>query len=356
MSNFIEELINRPQNSICYNLDIMSDFLESVKNTFSDISDFKILFAIKANPDIRVLQKLSEKGIGADCASMEELQLAKLAGFEYISVTNPGLNGEEIREIIQQGIDFDFDNIAQIKDSMVTKLEIGLRINLNIVNSRFGFALDDVSIEFLKKAKLTIKRLHIHFGNKNECNIVKMREEIVHVIKKYDFLHQIECINLGGGYEYLFAHGHIELLTDSIRQIKNSVEGFLSRNIQIIIEPGSLLAYPLGYLKTNVKYVYGDKVYLGVSNFNLSSWNPVYPLMHNGKNINNKEKRYKFCLYGNTCYEEDCFGEYEFNENIKKGDSLILFPVGAYNYNLIRNLHAMEPPEIVYFENGILYD
>lgn len=146
------------------------------------------------------------------------------------------------------------------------------------------------------------------------------------------------------------------MLKESIRYIKNSLEEILKRNIRVIIEPGSLLAYTVGYLKTNVKYVHGDKVYLGVSNFNLSSWNPIYPLMHNGKNIDNKKKIYKFCLYGNTCYEEDCFGVYEFNENIKKGDSLILFPVGAYNYNLIRNLHAMEPPEIVYFDNGILYD
>lgn len=123
----------------------------------------------------------------------------------------------------------------------------------------------------------------------------------------------------------------------------------------MIIEPGSLFALPIGYLKTEVKYVVDSSNYaiLNVSAFNLTSWSHVHPIMHNHNYIKKEiNGRYQYLLAGNTCYENDIFGNFAFYQKLIPGDNLVLFPVGAYNFALIRNLHNALPPKIIYYKNG----
>ena len=52
-------------------------------NSFEKFTDKKrILFPIKTNPSLSVLQILAFLGIGADCASKLEIDLALYAGFK----------------------------------------------------------------------------------------------------------------------------------------------------------------------------------------------------------------------------------------------------------------------------------
>ena len=356
MANFIEELLKKDGNVICYNLDILSEFIDTINQNFAAFDNLKILYAIKANGDVRVLKKIADKGIGADCASRQEIKIARDAGFTYISATNPGFNGVDISEILAKDIDFDFDNIGQIIASGIVDKEIGIRVNLKINDSRFGIDVENDDLTEIYNRNLQIKRLHIHFGNKNEFNLRPMCDKIIEILCKNEILSKVESINLGGGYSYLFAHKQTKLLNETITYLNKNLEIKLKRKLLIYIEPGDLFTYPIGYLKTEINYVNQKDAYLNISYFNLSSWNKIYPLAHNGRILTNKEKQFSYSIYGNTCYEEDNFGKYEFDKLLKKGDSLILFPVGAYNFNLIRNLHLMEPPQIVYFENDKMYE
>ena len=136
------------------------------------------------------------------------------------------------------------------------------------------------------------------------------------------------------------------------------IQSSLDYPVQIIMEPGTLFSIPVGYLNAKVKYVNKNKIYLGFSNFNLGEWNKLNILAVNGQLINvNNEAKYTYELYGNTCLEGDMFGKFSMPFEVKKGDDIILFPVGAYNYSLVRNLHSMPNPKIIYYENGeIIYD
>src|SRR5262245_17335929 len=56
----------------------------SLKQTMdaAKVPGFKNFFAVKALPNPEILKVLREEGMGADCSSLAELELARRAGFE----------------------------------------------------------------------------------------------------------------------------------------------------------------------------------------------------------------------------------------------------------------------------------
>ena len=357
MAGFISELSNMSGNYICYNLDTLATFVESVLDYYKDLSYVKFYYAIKANSDDNVLKLLSTKVEGADCASIEEIELALTNGFKTISVTCPGFEGKTISKLLMKNIHFDVDNIEQLLDADLNNVSIGIRVNPQIGTSRFGIIEKDLpKIEYLSSRGITIDTLHVHYGHKTEENIDKLLIFIKIILSKNDIFKNIRTINLGGGIEGFYINGKKDYLKDAIIHIYDMATAILGHEIEIVIEPGSLLSLPIGYLKTEVKYVNNNDVFLSFSKFNLGDWNELNILAINGQELksNTSEAGINYRFLGNTCYENDVFGEYNISEIIKKTDNVIFYPVGAYNYSLMRNLHSMKKPKIIYFLNGVI--
>lgn len=352
MANFIKELSQIDGNIICYNLDELTKFTDSVINDFKSIPNVKFYFAIKANGNARVLDVMAQKGLGADCASLAEIELAKKMHFSEISVTCPGFNGEEIKSIVGQNIHFDFDNMGQLLDANLYNETVGIRINPELYDSRFGFNKTDLPRqEYLETHRINIDTLHVHYGNKNIENFVGMVQFIMDLLEKEMIFRNISKLNVGGGIEQFYIDGKSYEFKNLIKELINQVQRKLGKPIKILIEPGTLFSLPIGYVKGNAKYLYSRNVYLNFSFFNLAEWNSLNIIAQNGHFYINKSKKYTYRFYGNTCLEEDAL-VLSCSEKVNKNDSFIFFPVGAYNYNLIRNLHSMPPPPIVYFING----
>lgn len=360
MQSFLNELSDIGGTVICYNLDILVDFVKKVKLDFSVIKDIMLLFAVKANSDLHVLETLVKQGIGMDCASKEEVDLAIRAGSSYVSATGPGFDLNDIRSYCTQKsckINFDFDNFSQLKsaDNDFFNADIGIRVKFGESTSRFGLELSDEIIEYILSHNITIKRIHFHGEIKNFEVLRMVYQKLFQIICENPIFKNLEEINLGGGFEVFYVHRQEHELVEIIKSLKEKIETYLHHNITVIIEPGSLLALPTGYLKAEVKYVVDSSNYaiLNVSAFNLTSWSHVHPIMHNHSYIKKAiNGRYQYLLAGNTCYEDDIFGDFTFCQELMPKDSLILFPVGAYNFALIRNLHNAPPPKIIYYKNG----
>jgi len=363
MKDFLIQLEKVEGDAICYNIDILRSTMKKMKNDFSVIPQLNILFAIKANNHPIVLQTLATLDIGADCASMEEVEYAINAGIKNISVTGPGFEKKDIEELIRRDIDFDFDNYQQISeyisDKKEGKIRIGIRIKKQGYDSRFGLDIEDREFNnLILKNNCVIERIHFHYGEKNFESLSKLLKDIICLLKNHSELKDVKTINLGGGFENIYFLGKDRNMIDMIKHFSEEVSSLLGRVVNIVIEPGSLIGLPFGFLKTSTLSVYDRELLatLRVSAFNLSTWHKLSPIFHNGTYIwKHEPTEYKYQLVGNTCFEQDIFGSFYFEEQLSQNDVIILYPIGAYNFNLRRNLHGVQPPRILVFSNGTFY-
>lgn len=225
MRSFLNELSDTGGTVICYNLDILVDFVKKVQSDFSVIKDIRLLFAVKANNDLHVLKTLVKQGIGMDCASREEVDLAIRAGSLYISATGPGFDLNDIRAYCTQKfckINFDFDNFSQLKSANNDFLyaDTGIRVKFGESTSRFGLELSDEIIEYILSHNITIKRIHFHREIKSLELLRIVYQKLFQMICENPIFKNLEEINLGGGFEVFYMHRQEHELVEIIESLK----------------------------------------------------------------------------------------------------------------------------------------
>jgi diaminopimelate decarboxylase len=87
-----------------YDLDVVTARVEALRAILPP--SFELAYAIKANPSLAVVAHLAALGLGADIASLGELELVERAGIEPSRVifTGPGKSGMEHRAAVAAGI------------------------------------------------------------------------------------------------------------------------------------------------------------------------------------------------------------------------------------------------------------
>lgn len=65
-----------------YDLDVLHSTCQKVLEESSK-GGFKVHYAVKANPNPRILKIISSYGFGADCVSYNEIERAISSGFEH---------------------------------------------------------------------------------------------------------------------------------------------------------------------------------------------------------------------------------------------------------------------------------
>lgn len=341
-----EEEYSGPQ--IYYSRRLIKYVLDEIRN---HAGDTLVLYSVKANTNKRIIEYMSGYVDGVEIASWDEYVKVKniLNKIHCIEANGLAFSKEQIKKLIQENVLFDFLSITQIK-SVINSLkgkEIGIRINISQSNygggnrpSRFGICFineADVLKRLCEKNNISIVRVHLHTGEKNEQEIIKICMEL----KKWiSFFPSVKSINLGGGWDYLYFNHKIGT---TLLQIKSMYPGK-----KISIEPGSLLVRNAGFLMAQVidyKNIRNRaELVLDASAFNLSSW---YKAKVIGQVVKNDKNALKECdIYGNTCYEDDFFVK-GIKSNLKNGDIAYLYPVGAYFRTTARCLHDIGFPKEV---------
>ncbi len=317
--------------------------------SFKDRMD--ILFAEKANMNPSVLSFLCEAGAGIDVASTEELKRAREAGFENISLTSPFIKAELLASEMFEGVSIDFDNLSQLKRYCIVKgngIDIGIRVRIPALfdgdesygqNSRFGIDLfSDEFGQLMRDNRVKLKRIHIHIGEyRSNENVKKVLEYIKSALNRFP---DIESVNMGGGYTYLFAS---EERKKEFWSILSGFDDMTSRRLKYIFEPGMHFLLNAGFLLTEVLYKNNvpsgeyEIITLDASAWCLYAWNPIrltgkYPYH------SSKKRNYKIC--GASCYEKDVFAENIETSVIEEGDTLVFGYSGAYSGSMRRNMHG----------------
>lgn len=242
--------------------------LENLKEFSGSLGGEKnVYFPVKTSPCLATFKVLAEQGCGADCASLREIQLARLAGIpaSQLSYYSPSPDLSLAVTLLQDGgnviVDAPSKRIALEEllgeDSFSGKLF--LRVNPPLYNSyrdqadyqkhtshgtltsQFGLPSEEV-IPFLRSSKLPFSGLHIHVGTQMD-NIGIFQESLDALHELCDVIHavtdhKIDVLNLGGGLGIASREGDN---FPSIAELVDSLKCKFRPEFTYKMEPGNAL-------------------------------------------------------------------------------------------------------------------
>ena len=269
----VNELVNSLQPDYPVYCLRLNEIKKSVK-FFKDNFPGKILYAVKTNPNEKIIKQIINNGINQfDVASLNEIKLIKKiksdsklhfmhtikskesissAYFDY-GVKSFSLDSkDELRKIL--------DATNQAKD-----LELFVRIAISNehaeidLSRKFG-ALPSEALGLVRLCKDHSKKIGISFHVGSQCmhkiSYSKGIREIGNIMKKTKIIP--DTINVGGGFPSIYPDLHPEPLINYIDEIKKELKNLkLNKLPEIICEPGRSLVAESG--STIVKVILRKK-------------------------------------------------------------------------------------------------
>lgn len=223
-------------------------------------------YAVKANPDIRVLKALKEKGCKFEIASIQELDLLLSIGVDAATVhySNPVKPSAFIKYAASKGVRwFAFDSKEELGkiQSLVPDAKLYLRFDTPNIGSdwplsgKFGAKLRDIDDILDEAIKLQANLCGLTFHVGSQCRNVDNWNQAIDTAKKI-FKSMVsrgltpELLNLGGGYPVRLTKPipSIEYIGDVIKGALRDID----EGIQIAAEPGRYMVSDAAYFVCQV--------------------------------------------------------------------------------------------------------
>ena len=358
-----------------YDLTLLQKTLSTCADA-AKLYNFHVHYAMKANFNARVLEKIKDTGFGADCVSGGEVSKAIEVGFKKNQVVFAGVgkSDKEINGALDNDI-FCF-NVESIQELEVInelagkknkKARVAIRINPNVDahthhnittgldENKFGINSWDLPLcaETLKKsANLEFLGIHFHIGSqitnldvyKNLCVRVN---EFAAWFEERGFT--VKVLNVGGGLGIDY-HNPEQQIPDFGAYFKIFSEFLNVRsNQEVHFELGRALVGQSSSLISKVLYVKNGKkknfIILDAGMTELMR-PALYQAYHKISNISKlaEADAVKYDVVGPICESTDCFGKEVELPTTLRGDLIALNSTGAYgevmasHYNLRENI------------------
>jgi len=337
---------------IVYDSEQILNRIEKVKKAFQRYSKFKLLYSIKSNSNLSIINLINKQGIGIDACSPGDVFIAlrSKVSKEEIYATGPNWSEEDLNYFIKKEIKVDLDSISAIEQYglLNPNSEIGIRINpkegFAFVNHLSAGDIDSklgIPLERLQEAKKTAKkyglkiiRLHYHVfsGCLDHTKIISVFKKFIEIAKEFP---DLEEINIGGGWGTPFVKEERELeiskLAKEILKELGNLNSFFNKELGLIIESGEYIINCSGYAVgkiTSIKKT-KNKVHVGTNlNSNFMTGYYLYKIRY--PLLDEEDSGTKVTIGGNLCQAGDIIAENRILDNFKIGDFLILKNVGAY--------------------------
>lgn len=337
----------------------------------------KIYYAVKANPQDKIIKLLAKKGSCFDIATIYELdQLLRLKiSPDRISFGNTIKKEKDILYAYNKGVRlFVSDSFSDLEK--IARSAPGSKVFFRILcdggsadwplSRKFG-SHPDITFKLIIESKrlgLIPYGISFHVGSQQR-DIGQWDNAISQVKYLFDAAKEegieLKMINMGGGFpsNYLMP-------TRSIKTYAHEITRFLKEDFgnnfpEIIIEPGRSIVADAGIIVCEVIMVSKksmcnqyDWVFLDVGKFgglietiDESLKYPIF-LERENKNLERKE----VILAGPTCDSADILYEnfkYSFQTDIKEGDRVFIFTTGAYTQSYSSIYFNGFPPLKLYF-------
>src|SRR3954468_403221 len=261
---------------------------EYVEAFRSRTEHFEVIYASKAFPATAAYQLFAEEGISVDCASGGELHLALKGGFapERIYLHGNNKTEAELRYAVEAGVGTividSFDEIERLQRIAPEGQKVMLRVTPGIrptthayiqtgqVDSKFGFAIEDIPRAIYAMKDLWLVGLHAHIGA--QIFDLEVYEKLAEVLSR---IGDFPKLNLGGGLGIAYTHA------DRPAAVEDYVEALLKnapRDVTVLCEPGRSLVGNAGvtiYTVGTVKDVAGVRNYIAVDGGMVDNLRPM---------------------------------------------------------------------------------
>ncbi|MGQ4275430.1 carboxynorspermidine decarboxylase [Pseudidiomarina sp. E22-M8] len=283
---------------------------------------------------------------------------AKLAAEEFgreVHAYAPGYKPAEIDVLLPLVNHISFNSLNQWhayrEQVMASGVSAGLRVNPehqeaetelydpSAPGSRLGIRAAD-----LDNADLTgIEGLHVH--NLCECDSFALERTLQAVEAKFGaLLHKVKWLNLGGGHLMTRTGYDVDHL---VRQLKRLRETY---NLQVILEPGSAVAWQTGPLVAEVVDIIENDGPIAILDISATAHMPdvlempYRPAITGAREPGILPHTYK--LGGNSCLAGDVIGLYSFDQPLQPGSRIIFEDMMHYTMVKTSFFNGVEHPSI----------
>ncbi|MBC7756780.1 MAG: diaminopimelate decarboxylase [Bdellovibrio sp.] len=330
-----------------------------------------VCFAVKANPNIAILNVFAKLGAGFDIVSGGELARVLAAGGDpkKIVFSGVGKNAEEMRAALSAGI-FCFNvesaselaRLNNVAGEMGKIAPVSLRVNPNVdakthpyistglKNNKFGVAFEEAIAVY--EAAAAMPNIAVHGV---DCHIGSQITELAPFIEALDLILglvdkletkgiPISHIDVGGGIGITYSDEAPPAFTTYAKAILDKIN---KRNVKLLFEPGRALVGNAGVLLTKVEYLKPSAKNSDAKNFAIvdAAMNDLmrpalYDAFHNIVAVKPRVGAAEtYEIVGPVCESGDFLG-HDRNLNLAEGDLLAIMSAGAYGMSMASNYNT----------------
>jgi len=372
----IEKFRDLPTPFYYYDLDILKTTLDTLKKE-SLKTGYKIHYALKANPNHRILNLISSFGFGADCVSWNEIDAAIKAGINPAEIVFAGVgkSDREIKSAIAAGI-FCF-NCESIPEMEVInqfaviqnkQVDIALRINplieahthkyitTGVAESKFGintWELDEVLKRLSDLKNLNLLGIHFHVGSQiTRLSVFKSLCARINELQEWFASRNatLRIINVGGGlgidYENPDTYPKFGEYFSLLRKFID-----LKPGQELHVEPGRSVVGQCGSLISRVLYIKsGSNTKFAIIDAGMTDLirPALYQANHKIENLTSDRESSRYDVVGPVCESSDTFARYIELPETQRGDIMAIRSAGAYGEAMASRYNLRDLPRAVY--------
>ena len=320
-------------------------------------------YAVKANPDPRVLKVLLEEGTGFEIASIAELDflLSLGASAEEIFYSNPVKSRESITCAGAKGVQwYVIDSVEELKKIQSIKADARLYLRIDTPNigsdwplgGKFGAHASEVRDIIATAAKLKADLAGVAFHVGSQCrNPENWRVGIEKSRAIFDQMTKVglnpRLLNIGGG----FPVRHVKPIPaiEVIGEVVNRALDAFPPAVKVIAEPGRFLVSDAGYFVCRI---------MGTATRGSKRWMHLDAGLFGGIIETAEGLKYKvrtdragpdipWNVAGPTCDSIDVVMRDEpLPSDLQEGDYIYLKNAGAYTTAYASNFNGFPLPEV----------
>jgi diaminopimelate decarboxylase len=330
-------------------------------------ADHLVCYAVKANPNLAILNLFARLGAGFDIVSGGELARVIAAGGDpgKVVFSGVGKTAAEMRAALDAGI-FCFnvesapelERLDQVAGKMGKRAPVSLRVNPNVdakthpyistglKNNKFGVAYEDALALYRRAAALpniAVRGIDCHIGSQL-TELSPFLDALDRVLALVDQLEAagiaLHHLDIGGGIGICYAD---ETPPDFAAYAAAIRAKLGNRKFKLVMEPGRALVGNAGLLLTTVEYLkHGETRNFAIVDAAMNDlMRPaLYDAFHAIRAVKDgggNEQVYE--VVGPVCESGDFLG-HDRPLAIRQGDLLAIFSAGAYGMSMSSNYNT----------------
>jgi diaminopimelate decarboxylase len=362
-----------------YDLNILRSTLEVVQKE-SLLSGYKVHYAVKANPNARILKLIASYGFGADCVSYNEIAASIEAGFAPSDIVFAGV-GKTDKDIIaalkKDIYCFNCESIPEIEviNNLASGLNktaaIALRINqyidahthkyitTGIEESKFGintWEIEEVTRKISGMNNIKLLGIHFHIGSQiTRMSVFKSLCARINELQEWFNSHGInlEIINVGGGLGIDYENPEKKPLFEDYFTMLNEFINLQPGQV-LHLEPGRSIIGQCGSLISRVLFIKnGSNTLFAILDAGMTDLirPALYQAHHKIENLSSTGHIYRYDVVGPICESSDTFAKYIELPETKRGDLIAIRSAGAYGEAMASRYNLRDLPKSVFSDD-----